>query len=143
MIRQPPRSTRTDTRFPCTSLFRSCSAVRALPPGSSFRSSKQRLPCAPERPRDRATQRIIDPMFHTLLLVIQIIIAAALVGIILMQRSEGGGLSGGGSSSGLMSARGAGDFLTRTNAILGALFILNSKLGTASGRERVWNDVWI
>src|SRR3546814_10295238 len=65
-------------------------------------------------------------MFHTLLLVIQILIAAALVGGILMQRSEGGGLSGGGSSSGLMSARGAGDFLTRTTAILGALFILNS-----------------
>lgn len=65
-------------------------------------------------------------MFHTFLLVIQIIIAAALVGVILMQRSEGGGLSGGGSSSGLMSARGAGDFLTRATAILGALFILNS-----------------
>lgn len=65
-------------------------------------------------------------MFHTLLLVVQIIIAAALVGVILMQRSEGGGLSGGGSASGLMSARGAGDFLTRATAILGTLFILNS-----------------
>ncbi|API58156.1 preprotein translocase subunit SecG [Tardibacter chloracetimidivorans] len=65
-------------------------------------------------------------MFHTLLLVIQILIAAALVGVILMQRSEGGGLSGGGSASGLMSARGAGDFLTRTTAVLGALFVLNS-----------------
>lgn len=65
-------------------------------------------------------------MLHTFLLVIQIIVAAALVGVILMQRSEGGGLSGGGSSSGLMSARGAGDFLTRTTAILGTLFILNS-----------------
>lgn len=65
-------------------------------------------------------------MLHTFLLVIQILIAAALVAVILMQRSEGGGLSGGGNASGLMSARGAGDFLTRTTAILGALFILNS-----------------
>lgn len=65
-------------------------------------------------------------MFHTLLLVVQIIIATALVAVILMQRSEGGGLSGGGSSSGLMSARGVGDFLTRATAILGTLFILNS-----------------
>ena len=30
-----------------------------------------------------------------------------------MQRSEGGGLGVGGSSSGLMTARGASDFLTR------------------------------
>src|SRR3546814_16558153 len=65
-------------------------------------------------------------MFHTLLLVIQILIAAALVGVIPMQRSAGGGLSGGGSASGLMSARGAGAVLTRTTAVLGALFVLDS-----------------
>ena len=65
-------------------------------------------------------------MLHTFLLVIQILIAAALVAVILMQRSEGGGLNSGGNASGLMSARGAGDFLTRTTAILGAVFILNS-----------------
>lgn len=68
-------------------------------------------------------------MFYTFLLVVQIIIAAALVAVILMQRSEGGGLAGGGgggSGGGLMSARGVGDFLTRTTAILGTLFIINS-----------------
>ena len=43
-------------------------------------------------------------------------IAAALVGVILMQRSEGGGLGMGGSPSGLMSARGAADFLTRSTS---------------------------
>jgi preprotein translocase subunit SecG len=60
----------------------------------------------------------------TFLLVVQIIVAAALVGVILMQRSEGGGLGiGGGSPAGLMSARGAADFLTRTTTILAALFI--------------------
>lgn len=61
-----------------------------------------------------------------LLLVIHSLIAASLVGVILMQRSEGGGLAGGGSPAGLLSARGAGDFLTRTTAILATLFILLS-----------------
>jgi preprotein translocase subunit SecG len=43
-----------------------------------------------------------------------------------MQRSEGGGLGVGGSSSGFMTARGAADFLTRSTAVLGALFIILS-----------------
>ncbi len=64
-------------------------------------------------------------LFH-FLIVVQAIIAASLVGIILMQRSEGGGLGMGGSPSGLMSARGAADFLTRTTTILATLFILLS-----------------
>ena len=62
----------------------------------------------------------------TFLLVIQFIIAALLVVVILMQKSEGGGLTTGGSPSGLMSARGAADFLTRATSILGGLFILMS-----------------
>ncbi len=61
-------------------------------------------------------------LFH-FLIVLQGIIAAALVGIILMQRSEGGGLGTGGSPSGLMSARGAADFLTRTTTVLATAFI--------------------
>jgi preprotein translocase subunit SecG len=58
--------------------------------------------------------------------VLQGIVAAALVGIVLMQRSEGGGLGmgGGGSPGGLMSARGAADFLTRTTKWLGVLFVV-------------------
>jgi preprotein translocase subunit SecG len=63
-------------------------------------------------------------MLFTFLLIIQTIVAAALVGVILMQRSEGGGLGVGGSSSGLMTARGAADFLTRSTAVLAALFII-------------------
>jgi preprotein translocase subunit SecG len=62
----------------------------------------------------------------TFLLIIHAIIAAALVTVILMQRSEGGGLASGGSPSGLMSARGAADFLTRTTTILASLFVLLS-----------------
>ena len=59
----------------------------------------------------------------TFLLVVQAIIAACLVTVILMQRSEGGGLGVGGSPAGLMSARGAADFLTRATTVLAALFV--------------------
>ncbi len=62
------------------------------------------------------------------LTVVQALVAAALVGLILIQRSEGGGLGVGGSPTGLMSARGAADFLTRTTAILAVLFVLLSIL---------------
>lgn len=60
------------------------------------------------------------------LLIVQALIATSLIGVILMQRSEGGGLGVGGSSSGFMTARGAADFLTRSTAILGGLFIVLS-----------------
>ena len=60
------------------------------------------------------------------LLIVQSLIALALITVILMQRSEGGGLGVGGSSSGFMTARGAADFLTRSTAVLGGLFIVLS-----------------
>jgi preprotein translocase subunit SecG len=64
----------------------------------------------------------------TFLLIVQTLVATALVAVILMQRSEGGGLGVGGSSAGLMTARGAADFLTRATAILGGIFIFLSIL---------------
>lgn len=60
------------------------------------------------------------------LTVLQALVAAALVGVVLMQKSEGGGLGVGGSPSGLMSARGAANFLTRATAILAVLFVVLS-----------------
>lgn len=60
------------------------------------------------------------------LTVVQALIAASLVGVILMQRSEGGGLGVGGSPGGLMSARGAADFLTRATAVLATIFVVLS-----------------
>lgn len=60
------------------------------------------------------------------LTVVQALVAAALVGVILVQKSEGGGLGVGGSPSGLMSARGAANFLTRATAILAGLFVVLS-----------------
>ena len=60
------------------------------------------------------------------LLIVQSLVAISLIAVILMQRSEGGGLGVGGSSSGFMTARGAADFLTRSTAVLGAMFIVLS-----------------
>jgi preprotein translocase subunit SecG len=74
---------------------------------------------------------------YTFLLILQTLIAASLVAVILMQRSEGGGLGVGGSSAGLMTARGAADFLTRATAVLGGLFIfLSILLAAVAGATR-------
>ena len=81
------------------------------------------------------------PSLFIMLMVIQAIVATLLVAVILMQKSEGGGLGMGGSPSGLMSARGAADFLTRSTAILAGLFVLLSialaalAVGSSSNRE--------
>ena len=62
------------------------------------------------------------------LLIVQTIVAVVMITVILMQRSEGGGLAGGGSPAGLMTARGAADFLTRTTAISATIFVALSIL---------------
>ena len=62
-------------------------------------------------------------MLLTILLTIHILVAIALIGVVLMQRSEGGALGMGGGPSGFMTARGAGDLLTRTTWILFAVFL--------------------
>jgi preprotein translocase subunit SecG len=60
---------------------------------------------------------------QTVLLVIYLMVVIALIGVVLIQRSEGGGLGIGGGS-GFMSARGTANVLTRTTAILAALFFV-------------------
>ena len=59
----------------------------------------------------------------TFLLVVQALVAAAMIAVILMQKSEGGGLGVGGSPAGLLSARGAADFMTRATTVLASLFV--------------------
>jgi preprotein translocase subunit SecG len=61
-------------------------------------------------------------MLQGILLVILVLVSIALMGVILLQRSEGGALGTGGGPSGFMTTRGAGDLLTRTTAILAAVF---------------------
>jgi preprotein translocase subunit SecG len=76
-------------------------------------------------------------MLLNLLLVLEIIVSVLLVVVVLMQRSEGGALGMGGGPSGFMTARGAGDLLTRTTWILGGTFFaLALGLTLLGGRER-------
>src|SRR5512144_2745148 len=76
-------------------------------------------------------------MLLDLLLALEIIVSLGLVAVVLLQRSEGGALGMGGGPTGFMTARGAGDLLTRTTWILGSLFfILSLALTLLSGRER-------
>ena len=75
-------------------------------------------------------------MLQDLLLVLNMLICLALIGVVLMQRSEGGAFGTGGPT-GLVTARGAGDLLTRTTWILFTLFlVLSLTLTLLGGRER-------
>ncbi len=65
-----------------------------------------------------------------IILVIHLLIALGLIGTVLMQRSEGGALGigggGGGGGGGMFNARGAGNALTRTTAVLALAFFITS-----------------
>ena len=64
---------------------------------------------------------------ETVLLVVQVLVCTALIAIILLQRSETDGFGlGSGSGSNLFSGRTQANFMTRTTAILAAIFIINS-----------------
>jgi len=62
---------------------------------------------------------------ETVVLIVHLLIALALVGVVLIQRSEGGALGIGGGA-GMMTGRGAANFLTRATAILAACFFATS-----------------
>ena len=69
-----------------------------------------------------------------LLLGVQIIVCVAMVAVILLQRSEGGALGmGGGGTGGFMTARGAGNLLTKTTWVLATIFIVVSMSLTILG----------
>lgn len=65
-------------------------------------------------------------MLFAILLTIQILVSVSMAGLILIQRSEGGALGMGGGPSGFMSARGAGNLLTKATAVLAFIFFANS-----------------
>ncbi len=76
------------------------------------------------------------------LLVLLVLVCIALGTVILLQRSEGGALGMGGGPSGFMTARGAGDLLTRTTAVLAAIFFgLCLLLTVLSGRMHAGGSV--
>ncbi len=79
----------------------------------------------------------------TILLVVHVLLCVALIVVVLLQRSEGGlgglggGSAGGGGMSGFMTGRSAANVLTRTTAVLAALFMATSLiLAVLYGQER-------
>lgn len=76
-------------------------------------------------------------MLLGILLTIHILVCIGLIGVVLLQRSEGGALGMGGGPTGFMTARGAGDLLTRTTWILFTAFlVLSVALTLLAGRQR-------
>jgi preprotein translocase subunit SecG len=73
---------------------------------------------------------------QTFIIIIHLIIVSTMIGVVLLQRSEGGGL-GIGSGGGFLTSRGTANVLTRTTAILAALFFVTSLvLSILAGMER-------
>ncbi len=68
-------------------------------------------------------------MFETLLLVMHVLVAASICGFVLLQHGKGadmGAAFGSGSSGSVFGAAGSANFLSRTTAILAAVFFLSS-----------------
>ncbi len=71
------------------------------------------------------------------LLVINIILAAILVVLVLIQKSEGGALGIGISQDNFMFSRSAGNFLTKSTALIATLFIICSLSLTIISRSEL------
>src|SRR6266700_4526356 len=68
-------------------------------------------------------------IWETLLLGLHVVVAAALIGFVLLQHGKGadmGAAFGSGSSGSLFGAAGSANFLSRTTAILAAVFFATS-----------------
>ena len=63
---------------------------------------------------------------ETILIVANIVLAIVLIIIVLLQRSEGGALGLGLSQDNFASTRTVGNFLTKSTAVIAALFIISS-----------------
>ena len=72
---------------------------------------------------------------ENILLTLNIIFAIILIILILLQKSEGGALGIGVSQESFMFSRSAGNFLTKTTAIIATLFIICSLSLTIVGRK--------
>ena len=72
---------------------------------------------------------------ENILLTLNIIFAIILIILILLQKSEGGALGIGVSQESFMFSRSAGNFFTKTTAIIATLFIICSLSLTIIGRK--------
>jgi preprotein translocase subunit SecG len=75
---------------------------------------------------------------YTVLIVIHVLVAVSLIALVLLQQGKGadmGAAFGSGASATVFGARGAGSFLSRTTAVLAALFfIISIVLAALAGR---------
>src|SRR5437667_1756062 len=70
-------------------------------------------------------------IWETLLVAVHVLVAAGLVGLVLLQHGKGadvGAAFGSGSSGSLFGASGSANFLSRTTAVLAAIFFLTTFL---------------
>ena len=73
---------------------------------------------------------------QTVVIVVHLIVVLAMIGLVLLQKSEGGGLGMGGGG-GFLSSRGSSNVLTRSTAILAAVFFATSLvLSILAGMQR-------
>lgn len=79
----------------------------------------------------------------TVFLALHIMVAAALVGVVLLQKAEAGGLvSGGGGGGGFLTGRGTANLLTRTTAVLAAMFFATSIILSILARQGTSGSVF-
>ena len=74
---------------------------------------------------------------ENILLILNIIFAIILVLLVLMQKSEGGALGIGVSQENLMFSKTAGNFMTKTTAVIATLFIICSLALTIVSRSEL------
>src|SRR3954447_24673630 len=68
-------------------------------------------------------------MWTTLLIVLHVLVALTIIGLVLIQHGKGADMGsgfGGGASSSLFGATGSANFLSRTTAVLAAIFFVLS-----------------
>lgn len=78
-------------------------------------------------------------LFFSVILTVHILVALGIVGLVLMQHGKGadmGAAFGSGASGSLFGATGAANFLSRTTAILAAVFFVTSLLLAYSSSVR-------
>tara|TARA_R110001583_G_scaffold66935_3_gene191868 strand:- start:6939 stop:7262 length:324 start_codon:yes stop_codon:yes gene_type:complete len=88
---------------------------------------------------------------YEILLVVYLVVSIILVGFVLIQQGKGAGMGasfGSGASNTVFGASGAGNFMTRTTAILAiAFFALSLVLGNLStnkvSKDEVFSDLTI
>jgi preprotein translocase subunit SecG len=80
-------------------------------------------------------------MWTNILIVVHVVVALAIIGLVLLQHGKGADMGsgfGGGASSSLFGATGSANFLSRTTAVLAAIFFaLSLALAYLSTHGRV------